>query len=171
MGIGIIRFRKIPYLRFPMEQQKTVFSPGFSGTCIAILMVCGLPALYGQSGPVSITPNVGTGSAQTFKLVYSDPLGTSDLITIQAVFTNNSPQPCYFDYDFSAQQIKLNSNSGGWISAPITSPQILSNNQCTVNGPGISVSTSGNYLTLTLPLSFQPVFAGLKQVWMQASSS
>ena len=45
------------------------------------------------------------------------------------------------------------------------------NNQCVVNGTGSSISVSGNTLTLTVPLTFLPPFAGSKTVFLYAADS
>jgi hypothetical protein len=137
----------------------------------AILLIGGVPTLFGQAAAVSVTPNAGTGSSQTFKFVYSDPLGYANLKTFHALFTDASlPQPCYIVYDFSVKQIKLNSDAGGWNITTIAAPQPLSSSMCAVNAPAISVSGSGNNLTLSVPITFQPGFAGAKQIWMSAAN-
>lgn len=45
---------------------------------------------------------------------------------------------------------------------------ILQNSQCALNAAASSSSGSGNNLTLNVALSFKPVFAGLKIVYMLA---
>jgi len=44
----------------------------------------------------------------------------------------------------------------------------LQNSQCTVNTAPSSASGSGNNLTLNLALSFQPAFAGSKNIYLDA---
>jgi hypothetical protein len=45
------------------------------------------------------------------------------------------------------------------------SPQSLGNGQCLIDGAGSSAATSGNVLTLTLKIGFEPLFAGNKVIY------
>src|SRR6266446_8996774 len=102
------------------------------------LLLFSVPTLYGQTSAVSTTPNTGVGSSQTFALVYSDPLGGSNIKGIQVSFNDDSSgQWCQFLSDFSTKSMRLYSASE-WTSTSATPPQILSNSQCSVNTPAIS---------------------------------
>src|SRR6185295_14240456 len=44
----------------------------------------------------------------------------------------------------------------------------VSNSQCTLSSGGSSVSSSGNTLTVNIVLTFQPAFAGAKNIYLFA---
>jgi len=121
--------------------------------------------------PVSLSPSSGTGSAQTFQAVFTDPLGASDIQSVEITVNTGTPNFCAVNYNFSSQTVTLNNLSGGWIATPMSSPQILSNILCSANVPGVSVSGSGTTLTFSIPLTFQPAFAGAKTVMTNAVGS
>jgi hypothetical protein len=50
----------------------------------------------------------------------------------------------------------------------LTGNNTVANRQCAISAQGASVQTSGNTLTVTLPITFKPAFAGFKAVWMAA---
>jgi len=62
-----------------------------------------------------------------------------------------------------------NDSTSGWVGS-LTPGQsgTLQNSQCTVSGAALSVSGSGNNLTLNVPLSFQTAFSGAKNIYMDA---
>ena len=135
----------------------------------ALLMLGGAWTLYGQATPVSVTPNGGTGNPQVFQLLYTDSLGTADFKQLHALFTDSSGvTSCYFVYDFAARLIRLN-GAAAWLTTPTTSPQTLSNSQCSVASAAITLSASGKNLTLSLPVTFLAAAAGPKLIWLASS--
>ena len=56
---------------------------------------------------------------------------------------------------------------------PLTpgSSSSISNSQCTLNGTGTSVSTSGNNLTVNYALTFSSTFTGAQNSYLSASSA
>src|SRR5438105_14741791 len=94
------------------------------------ILLTGTVSLYGQAGPVSITPNAGVGSSQTFTFVYSDPLGGGNISLIQVLFNDSaSSNICYLVWDLAKHVARLNSDTG-WTSNVTTAPQPLIGSQC-----------------------------------------
>src|SRR5262249_37704397 len=81
-----------------------------------------VPVPIGVSA-VSVTPNAGSGSVQSFQLLYSDTLGAADLTTTWAWFTPafssvSAANTCLLYYDRVANRLNLLNDAGtGWIVA------------------------------------------------------
>jgi len=107
---------------------------------------------------VSITPNSGSGAAQTFSAVYSDPNGAADLGTVYVLFNTgvSAAHACYVSYHPSMNLLYLENDGGTGLSAGIAlgSAGSVSNSQCTLSGAGSSYSVSGHTATLNVALSF-----------------
>ncbi len=124
-----------------------------------------------SSGPV--TPNLGSGSSQTFALHYSDTAGAASLEQVWAYFNatlaNPASNACVFYYNAGTNQINLLSdNATAWMPAALGSATTLQNSQCSLNVATASVSLSGNLLTLTTAVTFKPAFAGTKNIYLHA---
>jgi hypothetical protein len=125
----------------------------------------------GSPAPVSVTPSSGSGTSQTFTLVFSDSSGYQSLAAVEVILNaqvsvNNS---CYVYIVPSSGQVYLASDDGGsWTWAVFRTGGTLQNSQCRVNASGSSSSGSGNNLTVSLAMSFQPGFAGAKNTYMDA---
>jgi hypothetical protein len=122
---------------------------------------------------VSVNPASGSGSSQTFAFQFSDTGGATDLTSVSVLFNSGTStvSACSVSYVRAQNTLGLLTDAGaapGTAIAPGSGTQ--QNSQCTLNGAGSSVSTSGNLLTLTLSLTFQPAFQGAKNVYMQASN-
>jgi hypothetical protein len=127
---------------------------------------------FGSNGaltPVSVSPASGSGTSQTFTLLYSDPSGYTDINWVNLLFQTqiNGQNACWVQYTRATNIIDLIGDSGsGSTSATLGTTGTLTNSQCTIDTGASSVSTSGSLLTLTVALSFKPVFAGAKNVYM-----
>jgi len=120
-------------------------------------------------GPVSATPNSGSGSSQTFAFSFYDPNGVSAIGSASIIIGGNlsGSGSCYLFYGASANSIYLANDAGtAWLS-PVVAGQsgTLQNSQCTVNAAASSVSASGNNLTLNLALTFRS-YSGSKNIYM-----
>jgi hypothetical protein len=123
---------------------------------------------------VSVTPNNGNSSAQTFAFAFSDPNGAADIASTQidisaTLVVNNA---CYLYFVRSLNAVYLASDAGVW-QGPLTlgSAGTLQNSQCSVNPGASSFTTSGNNLTLNLALTFNPAFAGAKNIYMETENA
>jgi hypothetical protein len=121
--------------------------------------------------PVSVTPNSGSGSSQTFALVYSDTAGAASLqfayAWFNATLANSAGSSCFVNYDNAVNQINLMNDAGtAWLTATLGAATTLQNSQCSVNVAATSVAKSGNTLTLNLAMTFLPGYAGAKNTYM-----
>jgi hypothetical protein len=123
---------------------------------------------------VSVTPNSGSGSSQTFTFTYSDTNGATDISSAQIdiASTLSVSGACYLYYPRGLNEIYLASDAGVWQGPlPLGSTGTLQNSQCAVNAGASSASASGNTLTLNLALSFTAGFAGAKNVYMEVENA
>jgi hypothetical protein len=122
-------------------------------------------------GPVSATPNSGTGATQTFSFVFTDPKGytaiTSASVIIGAALSGSGT--CYLYFGRANNAIYLANDSGTAWLVPKTVGQsgTVQNSQCAVNAAASSTAGSGNNVTVNLALSFTPAFTGAKNVYME----
>jgi hypothetical protein len=122
---------------------------------------------------VSVTPSTGSGTAQTFSFQFSDSAGATDLTSVSAVVSSTLTDvgSCEVDYYRASNTLKLVTDSGGQPSGSLTPGSgSVQNSQCIVNGAASTVTTSGNTLTLNLALTFQAVYSGAKNLYMEAIS-
>jgi hypothetical protein len=124
---------------------------------------------------VSLSPNSGSGEAQTFAAVYNDASGASLLTTVRILFNTsvNGSNGCYVLYSPAQNAMYLENNAGNGTSAALSlgSSSSVSNSQCTLSGAGSSVNISGNNMTVFYALSFTSAFTGSKNVYLLAGSN
>ena len=126
-----------------------------------------------QVQTVSVTPSAGSGSSQTFTFLYTDTAGAANLTAVSALINSSlsTAAACSVTYNRAQNSLALMTDSGAQPASTITPGSgSQTNSQCTLNGAGSSVSTTGTVLTLNLTLAFQPAFGGNKNVYMQAVS-
>ncbi len=135
-----------------------------------------LKVAYGTTGvpqAVSVTPSSGSGLSQTFAFQYSDSAGAASFAVVYAWFATSFPtatNSCLLYYSPSTNQINLLNDGGtAYTSAIVGAATTLQNSQCSVNVATSSAAKSGNNLTLSLPITFQPGFAGAKSTYLFAS--
>jgi hypothetical protein len=133
----------------------------------------------GGSGPtapnlVSVAPNSGSGSGQTFVFTYSDANGAANIVSTQMDINASlaAANACYFFFSRASSTIQL-ANDAGSFGTPVTigSSATLQNSQCILNVAASSVMASGNTLAVSLAITFQPAFAGQKNIFMEAQNS
>jgi hypothetical protein len=131
----------------------------------------------GSSGPpagVSVTPNSGSGSSQTFAFAFTDPNGATDVASTQMVINASlaSAGSCYLYYARASNQVYLATDAGAWQgSLTVGASGTMANSQCTVNAGASSVTASGNNLTLNLAVTFTSGFAGAKNIFMEVQNA
>ena len=127
----------------------------------------------GTPATVSVTPSSGSGASQTFALQYSDTAGASSLTQVWAYFNatlaNPASNACMLYYNTATNQINLLSdNATAWMPATLGTATTLQNSQCSLNVATATVAPSGNILTLNVTVTFQPAFAGAKNVYLHS---
>jgi Zn-dependent metalloprotease len=123
----------------------------------------------------SITPNAGTGASQTFALQFGDTAGANDLTTtwtwISPSFTASLANSCLFNYTPATNTLVLFDDAGtATFTGTLGSDRTLHNSQCEISLAGSTGVGSGNTLTVTLPVTFTPAYAGAKTVFMFAAN-
>jgi hypothetical protein len=133
-------------------------------------------ASFGGAPPsaVSVSPNAGSGSAQTFAFTFSDPGGATNIASTQIDINSKLTVTgaCYFYYARGSNAIYLASDTGVWQGPQtIGVAGTLQNSQCTVDAGASSSAASGNALTLNLALGFKAAFAGPKNIYMEVQDA
>jgi len=121
-----------------------------------------------------ITPARSMGYSQSYTFTFTDPNGWPD-ISVANILVNNAINgigACYMAVVLGSAGsgtvflVDDAGDSGGLFTA-VTLPGSgkASNGQCTIWGQGSSISASGNTLTVTLSLTFQPAFEGPRVIY------
>jgi hypothetical protein len=130
-------------------------------------------ALPNTLSAVSVTPASGSGLSQSFALQFSDSAGASDITGASVLFntSTSTTSTCSVTYVRAQNTLALLTDAGASPGTTITpGGGSQQNSQCILNGAASSVAASGNLLTLTLALTFQPAFQGAKTVYLQAAN-
>ena len=164
------------------------FSPSYTGTknfYVSVADAVGLTSGWITAGTwnlaqpaaptvTSVSPSSGAGSSQTFSLTLTDVNGAGDIVS--ALFLVNSAingnNACFISYNRSVNSFYLFRDFDGiWQAINPGSTSSVTNGSCTLNGVGLASAASGNSLTLTLPLTFKPGFAGARSIFATAADS
>ncbi|MEX2303054.1 MAG: M12 family metallo-peptidase [Bryobacterales bacterium] len=120
----------------------------------------------------SITPTSGSGATRTFTARFSDANGVNDLNYVYVLVNTGASWQgaCGLLYNRLSNRVQMITDSGtGWQGNLTPGSGSLSNSQCSLTGLGLSVTSSGNTLTLTFPATFTSTFGGAKNVYLSAS--
>jgi hypothetical protein len=125
---------------------------------------------------VSASPSSGSGSAQVFSLIATEPTGASNVQWLQFLVndTLSGMRACYLHYDVSTNELYLRDDSDpSWAASKqlgTAGAGTIANSQCSVDAAASSYSAGGTSATLTLALTFKPAFAGGKTLYGLADS-
>ena len=121
----------------------------------------------------AVTPVSGSGAIETFGLQYSDGAGFADLAATFVWFTTaigSAANTCVAYYEPATDRVYLANDAGSiWLSGQRGSAATLQNSQCAISLAAATVTAAGNTLTVDLPVTFKPAFAGFKWIFMYAS--
>ena len=133
---------------------------------------------YSPAAPayISLTPGSGNTAEQVFTLVWYSPNGWQDIGQADVLVTADKSLPgpaCTMVYQVSSNQLSMSTDAGPWIGGQLATGGVLSNtNECSVNLGNSHAQGSGNYLTMTLDLTFLAQFAGTTQrIYMGGSEA
>jgi hypothetical protein len=127
-----------------------------------------------RPGPsvVNVSSSSSQGSAATYTVTSAHTSGASWLTMINLLISDRifGGSPCHALYFPGANTFNLvKDDSSGLVSSGGVSPGTpgaISNGRCSINTGQASKALSGNSLTVSFPLSFQPAaFAGAKRVY------
>lgn len=162
------------------------FQPSFAGSKTVYLSAADAGAATGlvalgswtvtvpapQPSVVSVAPNAGTGAGQTFVFTFADASSANNLAAVAMLFSNSTTytNACYVVVDRNAGTIALVwDNALGSNSKAIGATTTLRNSQCLVGAN--SLALTGQTLTLTVAITFQGTFNGLKNIYMVAAET
>jgi len=115
------------------------------------------------------------GNPQPFIFNVSDSTGLSALGIVNVLINDfvDGRQACYLAFARASNTLYLVDDAGD-AGGPFAGSMALNgsgniqNSQCVINGPGSSVATTSNQMTLTLSISFTPGFTGNRVVYAAA---
>lgn len=125
-------------------------------------------------GAVAVSPASGSGLSHAFSFVFADPAGYASLTGVHAVVNSSqsTTNGCWIYYDAAGRTLWLASNdTTTWSNVAVGTNATIQNSYCSINGSGIAASGSGNYLTLTVPITFTSAFAGTRYVYTSATDA
>jgi hypothetical protein len=122
---------------------------------------------------VGVTPTGAGGAGAVFEFTVSELAG-SNLITGMAILFSTSANvnnACYLNYDRAGNRVSVSYDNAAAGSSPVVlgSSTVLANSQCTLKGPGSSVSFTATTVKLRLDLNFSPSFIGTKNIYLLAA--
>jgi len=117
------------------------------------------------------TPGSGTGATQLFSLPYSSNLGATDItkawVWFNATLASSATGSCLVYYERPTNTLFLLNDAGTqWQPAAIGTAATLENGQCAIAVGSSTATLAGDVLTLQLAMTFKPVFAGSKNIYM-----
>jgi hypothetical protein len=147
---------------------------------IGSVVIDGQPFTVVQGGSASsgnfinaVEPRSGSGSKQTFTIVYSDTAGAASLKSVSASIskTHATTNACVLSYSVASNQISLlnDASTASMTATPGTAATTLQNSQCALNVAAVTVTANGDTLILTLPITFEPAYAGAKNIYLSAT--
>ncbi len=122
---------------------------------------------------VSVTPSAGSGANVVFTAVYSDTGGGSALSNVSLLVNTGATSTfgCMVTYTIATNLFSLANDTASGASTTVPGGTNIQNSQCTLNGTTSAVALSGNTLTLTLSLYFQPGFSGAHSIYLSAADA
>jgi len=132
-----------------------------------------LPSTF--PNPISMSPSSGNSFTATITFTYQDQNTAANLQTVWALINTaiDGRAACYVAYYRPGNQLYLYPDNGDGNAATnivLTGSNTIGNSQCTVSAQGSQVQANGSTLTVTLPITFKPAFAGFKGVWLAAQT-
>jgi hypothetical protein len=119
----------------------------------------------------TVTPASGSGKTQAFTTTYSHPQGAKNILTTWFLVEKSltGKNSCFVDYAVATEAVNLMDDGAQWQKAlKAGSKATLSNSQCTVDISGVKAVIDGNNLSVTIPITFKPTYAGPKVIYMAA---
>ncbi len=167
-----------------------VFRTSFSGTRQSFVQVQdngGLRLNFVQTGTWSppstnqapavlfVSPSSGGGAAQVFTFAAADSGGAVTISEAELLF-NLSVElagACHIRYDRAANQLRLLNDAGTAVAGVVVpgSGATAQNSQCTIGGAGSSANATLGVLTVSVAITFKPVFQGERTAFVNATDS
>jgi hypothetical protein len=122
----------------------------------------------------SVSPTSGSGNTVTFTAKFADTGGGSTLTTASLLVNTSASTGfgCYINYNAAMNLFSLYTDAGTAVLSTVTPGGAgAQNDQCALAGVGSAGTVSGNTLTVTFALTFQPTFAGAVAVYLEAGDA
>jgi hypothetical protein len=122
---------------------------------------------------VAVAPGIGSGAGSTFRFVFSDADGASDIAAAEVVIVGGDALTgegaCFIHASANHFWLRDDANLA-WLG-PVSeaTPARLANSRCLLAASGSSMSASGDTLIVTAALTFTAAFAGGKDTYMEAT--
>ncbi|HEY2012982.1 MAG TPA: hypothetical protein VGH38_05740, partial [Bryobacteraceae bacterium] len=123
----------------------------------------------------NLSPSQGADFQKTFSVTYRDATSYANIRAAQILINSalDGANACYLGYDRGNNLLYLISDTSGTLlptpvipgSGTTAGSGTVSNSQCTVNGPGTTVTTGGTDFTLNINLTFSASFGGSRIVY------
>ncbi len=117
---------------------------------------------------VSVKPHSGRGLSETFEIKVAHGAGATALAEIDFVINSpeGSPPSCWLQFVRPANRVLLQNDAGSaWLpEKTVGAPGSLGNSRCALNLRRATVEVDGSDLTLSLPLTFNAGFGGVKTI-------
>jgi hypothetical protein len=124
----------------------------------------------GNPAAVSVTPNSGTGTSQMFSFVSASPAGANNLLVVYAMIDGgfSAASSCYLKYTGGEFYLENDLGTSWGAGGEPGSSTTLSNSQCSIALSTATATPSGTNMTVNLPITFAPGFAGSKKTYLDA---
>ena len=122
-----------------------------------------------------MSPSSGNTLTQTIAFTYQDQTAATNLQTVWALINTaiDGRAACYMAYYRPGNQLFLYPDNGDGTQTTnivLAGSNAISNSRCSISAQGANVQASGTTLTVSLPITFNAVFAGFKGVWLAAQT-
>ena len=127
---------------------------------------------------VAVSPGAGTGASQIIRVTATDSADALDINSVDLLIapTLDGRNACWIYSDGRGLWLATDDGTSWMYAGALGSSTVATNSQCTIGGPGGSVTPDPQQtppiqtLTLAIPVVFQPSFAGGKTVYVRASN-
>ena len=129
-----------------------------------------------KNGPVavSVAPDSGSGSSQTFVIKFSHKGGYRQFSDVRLLINAQvaGDNACYVYYSLPTNSFLLVNDAGnGSTSAVLGSGTSVQNSQCNVLTEGANAIGDGSGLSVSIPIRFKTTFAGQKKLILYAETT
>ena len=154
---------------------KNIYMNSSTASSSTGLVFMGTYTIAGGGSPVAVSavPGSGSGPSERFSFTVSD-VGGSGFITGGAILfqsTFNLVNGCYLIWDGTHNTVSLTFDNPANGQTPFTpgTPGIATNEQCTLNAANSTVVMGATQVIITLDLTFNSTFFGLKNIYLFAA--
>jgi hypothetical protein len=156
---------------------KNIYMSAAVGSSSTGFLLEGTYSIAGGGNPAAISavPGSGSGPGERFSFTIADPGGASFLNSGAILFASsfNMLNACYLIWDGTHNTISVTYDNPANGQTPFTpgTPGVATNEQCTMNAANSTVIVGDTTVTITLDLTFNSTFFGLKNIYLFAAEA